>query len=122
MSLAKFERWSDHITTLRLKVPRTTFFYQLHQGAAAAADGDTFSAMSGTKEFKSALALLTTLPRCKAVQIQHDTPSSGWLLCDYQSSRREVRDKTMAVLGDLLRENLEVCCIRCLYKTRTNTE
>ncbi|KAI4910039.1 hypothetical protein J4E90_007469 [Alternaria incomplexa] len=107
VSLAKFERWSDHITTLRLKVPRTAFFYQLHQGAAAAADGDTFSAMSGTKEFKSALALLTTLPRCKAVQIQHDTPSSGWLLCDYQSSRREVRDKTMAVLGDVLRENLE---------------
>ncbi|KAI4926962.1 uncharacterized protein J4E92_006123 [Alternaria infectoria] len=109
VSLANFERWSDHITTLRLKVPRTAFFYQLHQGAAAAAgaDGDTFSAMSGTKEFKSARALLTTLPRCKAVQIQHDTPSSGWLLCDYQSSRREVRDKTMAVLGDVLRENLE---------------
>ncbi|KAI4662865.1 uncharacterized protein J4E79_004176 [Alternaria viburni] len=63
--------------------------------------------MSDTKEFKSALALLTTLPPCKAVQIQHDTPSSGWLLCDYQSSRREVRDKTMAVLGDVLRENLE---------------
>ena len=73
------------------------------------------------KEFKSALALLTTLPRCKAVQIQHDTPSSGWLLYDYQSSRRKVRDNTMAVLGDVLRENLEVCCIRCLYKTRTNT-
>ncbi|KAI4689565.1 uncharacterized protein J4E88_002919 [Alternaria novae-zelandiae] len=107
VSLAKFERRSDHITTLRLKVPRTAFFYQLHQGAVAAADGDTFSAMSGEKEFKSALALLTTLPRCKAVQIQHDTPSSGWLLCDYQSSRRKVRDNTMAVLGDVLRENLE---------------
>ncbi|KAI4621737.1 hypothetical protein J4E80_004109 [Alternaria sp. BMP 0032] len=105
VSLAKFERWSDHITTLRFKVPRTAFFYQLHQGAAA--DGDTFSAMSDTKEFKSALALLTTLPRCKAVQIQHDTPSSGWLLCDYQSSRLEVRDKTMAVQGDVLHENLE---------------
>ena len=125
MSLAKFEWWSDHITILRLKVPRTAFFYQLHQGAvaaaAAAADGDTFSAMSGMKEFKSALALLTTLPRCKAALIQHDTPSSGWLLCDYQFSRRKVRDKTIAVLGDVLRENLGVCCIRCLYKTRTNT-
>ena len=119
MSLAKFEQWSDHITTLRLKVPRTTFFYQLHQSAAA--DGDTFSAMSDTKEFKSALALLTTLPRCKAVLIQHDTPSSGWLLCDYQYIRRKVQDKTMAVLDDVLRGNLEVCCTRCLYKTRTNS-
>ncbi|KAI4706839.1 hypothetical protein J4E89_008535 [Alternaria sp. Ai002NY15] len=109
MSLAKFERWSDHITTLCFKVPRTAFFYQLHQGAAAAAaaDGDTFSAMSDTKEFKSALALLITLPRCKAVLIQHDTPSSGWLLCDYQSIRRKVQDNTMAVQGDVLRENLE---------------
>lgn len=121
MSLAKFERWSDHITTPHLKVPRTAFFCQLHQGAAAAVDGDTFSAMSDTKKFKSAPALLTTFPRCKAVLIQHDTPSSGWLLCDYQSSRRKVRDKTMVVLGDVLRENLEVCCIPCLYKTRTNT-
>ena len=114
VSLAKFERWSDHIITLRLKVPSTAFFYQLQQGNVWTGEGDVFSSMANTKEFKSALGLLTALPRCKAILIQHDTPSRGWLMYDFQSSRRKIRNKTIAVLDDVLRENLEVSFV-CHY-------
>ncbi|KAI4649419.1 hypothetical protein J4E93_003737 [Alternaria ventricosa] len=77
--------------------------------------------MSGTKEFKSALALLTTLPRCKAVLIQHDTPSSGWLMCDYHCSRWKAREKTMATLDHVLRENLEHSLVGFMFSSRSQS-
>jgi hypothetical protein len=108
-SLAKFEQWSYNITTLRLMVPRTAFFYKSQQGDPTAKSGNTFSAMAATAEFKSALGLLTTLPRCNTILLQHETLSS-WRLCAFECNRRIVRDRTIAVLDVVMRENLEVCC------------
>jgi hypothetical protein len=69
--------------------------------------------LAATAEFKSALGLLTMLPRCTTILLQHETLSS-WRLCDFESNRRIVRDRTVAVLDVVMRKNLEVCCMPCI--------
>jgi hypothetical protein len=79
LALAQFEFWSDNITSVHLEVPRNAFFYH-HRPPHWCREDDqhdiettsgNFSAMAATREFKIALEVLTRLPRCHTIEVEH---------------------------------------------------
>jgi hypothetical protein len=112
LALAKYQEWSDNITSVHLEVPRNKFFYaseQAHWNGRSEMDTtkDNFADMSGTVEYNGELALLAKLPLCEYITLHHDTASPGLYKCDFEVSRRTVKAKTMATMDYVLRENLE---------------
>jgi hypothetical protein len=124
LALAQFEFWSDNITSVRLEVPRNAFFYHHRPPHWCREDdqhdiettSDNFSAMAATREFKIALEVLTRLPRCHTIQVEHGIGLHSTGLDDFETSRKAVVEKLRATFNTALEHNLHEDLVGFLHR------
>jgi hypothetical protein len=124
LALAQFEFWSDNITSVRLEVPRNAFFDHHKPPHWCGADDqhdmktttDNFSAMAATQEFKIALEVLTRLPRCHIIEVEHGIGLHSTALDDFETSRKAVVEKLRATFKSVMEHNLHEGLVGFLHR------
>jgi hypothetical protein len=91
LALAKYQEWSDNITSVHLEVPRNKFFCaseQAHWNGRWEMDTtkDSFADMSRTVEYNGELALLAKLSLCEYITFHYDTAGPGLYKCVFEVS------------------------------------